>query len=51
MKRNFQKNKVVTGKTPFFVVGLFCSHHFIALILDYDMAVLYGNDAFSILVL
>ena len=26
-----QKNNVVTGKTPFFVIGPFCSHHFICL--------------------
>ena len=31
MKQNFQKNKVVTGKIPFFVIGPFCSHHFIFL--------------------
>ena len=31
LKQNFQKNKVVTGKTPFFVTGPFCSHHFICL--------------------
>ena len=28
LKHNFQKNKVVTGKTPFFLVGPFCSDHF-----------------------
>ena len=27
----FSKNKVVTGKTPFFMIGPFCSHHFICL--------------------
>ena len=26
LKQNFQKNKVVTGKTPFLVIGLFCIH-------------------------
>ena len=31
LKKNFQKNKVVTGKSPLFVVGPFCSHHFICL--------------------
>ena len=31
LKQNFQKNKVVTGKTPFFVIGPFCSHHSICL--------------------
>ena len=35
MKRNFQKNKVVTGKTPFFVVGQFCTHHSISLNIDF----------------
>ena len=44
------KNKVVTGKTPFFVIGPFCCHHFV-LTLASDMAVLYRNDALSILVL
>ena len=27
----FKKNKVVTGKTLFFVIGPFCSHHFTCL--------------------
>ena len=27
----FQKNKVVAAKTPFFLIGSFCSHHFICL--------------------
>ena len=27
LKRNFLKNKVVRGKTPFFVIGPFCTHH------------------------
>ena len=31
LKQYFQKNKVVTGKYPFFVTGSFCSHHFICL--------------------
>ena len=26
-KQNFRKNKVVTGKTPFFLIGPFCTHH------------------------
>ena len=51
MKQNFRKNNVVTGKTPFFVLGLLCSHHSICLTLASDMGVLYDNDAFSILVL
>ena len=27
VKQNFQKSKVVTGKTLFFVIGPFCTHH------------------------
>ena len=27
LKQNLRKNKVVDGKTPFFVVGPFCTHH------------------------
>ena len=27
LKQSFLKNKVVTGKTPFFVIRSFCSHH------------------------
>ena len=30
-KQNFQKNQVVTGKTPTFVIGPFCTHHSICL--------------------
>ena len=49
LKQNFQKNKVVTGKTPFFAIGPFCTHHSICLTLASDnIAVLYGNNAFSI---
>ena len=51
MKQNFQKNKVATGKTLFFVIGSFCTRHSIVLTVASDMVVLYGNDAFSILVL
>ena len=29
--RGSDKNKVVTGKTSFFVIGAFCAHHFICL--------------------
>ena len=32
LKQNFLKNKVVTGKTPFFVVGPFCTHYTICLL-------------------
>ena len=31
LKQNFQKNKLGTGKTPFFVLGPFYSHHSICL--------------------
>ena len=51
LKQNFHRNKIVTCKTPFFVIGLFCTHHSNVLKLASDMAVLSGNDAFSILVL
>ena len=27
LKQNFRKNKVVTDKTLFFVIGSFCTHH------------------------
>ena len=37
LKQNFQKNKVVTGKTPFSVIGLFCSYHSICLNIGYCM--------------
>ena len=30
-KTKFSKNKIVTGKTPFFLRSPFCSHHFICL--------------------
>ena len=46
MKQNFQKNKVVTCKTAIFVVTIL-----FVLTSASDMAVLYENDAFSILVL
>ena len=31
LEQIFQKNKVVTGKTPLFVIGPFCSRHSICL--------------------
>ena len=31
MKENFLKNKVITVKTPFFVIGPFCTHHSVCL--------------------
>ena len=51
MKQNFWKNEIVTGKTPFFVIGLFCTPILVVLTLASDRAVLYGNVVFSILVL
>ena len=39
LKQNFQKNKLVTGKTPFFVTEPFSSHHFICLNIGFR----YGN--------
>ena len=39
LKQNFQKNKLLTGKTPFFVIEPFCSHHFICLNIGFR----YGN--------
>ena len=51
MKQDFQENKVVTGKTPFFVIGPSYNCHFCVLTLASDMEVFYRNDSFSILVL
>ena len=53
LKQNLQKNKVVTGKTPFFVIGPFFTQHSICLKLTLasDMTVLHENDAFSIVIL
>ena len=31
LKQNFQKNKKVIGKTSFFVIDPFCTHHSICL--------------------
>ena len=31
LKQNFPKNQVANGKTPFFVIDPFCTHHFICL--------------------
>ena len=46
MKQNFRENKVATGKTSFFMLIIL-----FVLTLTFDMALLYGNDVFSILVL
>ena len=35
LKQIFQINKVVTGKTPLFVIGQFYSRHFICLNVDF----------------
>ena len=51
-KQNFQKNKIVTGKTLFFVIGPFCTHTILfVLTLASDLTILYGNYVLSILVL
>ena len=51
LKQNFQKHKVVPGKTPFSVIAPICSPHSICLTLASDRAVLCGNIALSILVI
>ena len=43
LKLNFQNNKVVKGKTPFFVIGQLYTSHSIFLTLGLDNAVLYGS--------
>ena len=35
LKQIFKKNKAVTGKTPLFVIGPFCSRHSICLNIDF----------------
>ena len=50
LKQDFRKNKAVAGKTPFYVIGPFCTPHSILLTLASDRTVLYGIDAFSFLV-
>ena len=49
--KNFYKNNVVIGKVPCFVIGPFCTHHSICLNIAFWYGNLYGNDAFSILML
>ena len=51
LKLSFQKNEVVNGKSPFFVIGSFRAPHSICLNLAFDGAVLYGYAALSFLVL
>ena len=50
MEQIFQKRKVVTGKTPLFVIGPFLVAILFVLTLASDRAVLNGKDMFSILV-
>ena len=45
-----QKHKVVTDKTPLFLIGPFCSRHSNCLKWASDRAVSNGNDVFSVLV-
>ena len=47
LKQNFWKNEVVTGKTLAFVIGPFILPTVFVLTLTSDRAVLYGNAAFS----
>ena len=35
MEQIFQKNKIVTGKTPLFVMSPFCNRHSICLNIDF----------------
>ena len=51
IKINFQKNKVLSGKNPFFVIRLLGISHYVFLALPSDRVVLYGNFASSILLL
>ena len=46
----FLKNELITGKMSFFVIGSFCTPIPIALAWTSGRAALYGNAAFSILV-
>ena len=50
LKQNFQKNKVVISKTPFFVIH-FVLTVLLVLTLSFDIVNFYENNAFSILVL
>ena len=44
----FKKNKVVIGKTPFFVIGAFHPPHTFCIALAFDKAVLYENVVVSV---
>ena len=48
---NFQKNKIVSDKTPLFPIGPFCTSRSIFLNIVFDRSVFYGNVTFSIIVL
>ena len=50
MEQIFQKRKVVTGKTPLFVIGPFLVAILFVLTLASNRADLIKNDVFSILV-
>ena len=43
---NFQKNKIVSDKTPLFLIGPFCTSRSI-----FSIVLFYGNVTFSIIVL
>ena len=51
LKQNLKQNKVVIGRTPFFLIGPFVITILFVLTLASDMAVLHGGDAFPVLVL
>ena len=51
LKLNFQKNKVASGQSPFFVIGQFCTLRSICLNLAFDGLVLNGYVALSFLML
>ena len=50
-KEKFSKNKVVTDKTPFFVMDPYCTPYSMCVNIGLGRAVLYGNISFSILIL
>ena len=50
-KAKFSKNKVVTDKTPFFVIDPYCTPYSMCVNIGLGRAVLYGNISFSILIL
>ena len=44
LEENFQENKVVTGKTPFFVIAHFVLSILLVSTLASGLAVLHGKD-------